>query len=61
MHDEPPPRKLKERTGKHFCVHCLVETEAEEFFRNDHICDKCAEKENEERAPSDESPSSTTG
>ena len=49
MHDEPTPRKLEERTGKHFCVHCLAETEAEEFFRNDHICDHCGSEENDER------------
>ena len=61
MHDEPPPRKLKERTGKHYCISCLAEVPAEEFFRNDHICDKCAEKESEARTTSDESPSSTTG
>ena len=61
MHDEPPPRKLKERTGKHYCISCLAEIPAEEFFGNDHICDTCAEKENEARTTSDESPSSTTG
>ena len=51
MHDEPPPRKLKERTGKHFCVHCLAETEAEEFFANDHMCNQCVEADatNDER------------
>jgi len=61
MHDEPPPRKLKERTGTHHCISCLAEVPAEEYFANDHICDKCAEKESQERTTSDESPSSTTG
>lgn len=42
MHDDPPPRELPERTGKHFCVKCLGQVPAEEYFRNDHICDKCA-------------------
>src|SRR6059036_753530 len=44
MHDEPPPRKLNERTGKHFCIRCLAETPAEEFLANDHICQKCADE-----------------
>ena len=29
MHDEPLPRKLKERTGKHVCVRCLAEIPAD--------------------------------
>ena len=45
MHDEPPPLKLKERTGRHLCINCLAEIPAEEFFRNDHICDRCAAEE----------------
>ena len=61
MHDEPLPRKLNERTGKHICIICLAETPAEEWFANDHICAKCAEKESDERATPNESPSSTTG
>ena len=47
MHDEPPPRKLKERTGKHYCIRCLAEVPSEEYFANDHICAKCAAEENE--------------
>lgn len=43
MHDTPPLRELHERTGRHFCVRCLAPVPAEEFFRNDHICDACAE------------------
>ncbi len=44
MLDEPTPRDLQERTGKHRCIRCLAETPAEEFLRNDHLCDACAEK-----------------
>ena len=54
MHDEPPPRKLKERTGKHYCIRCLAEIPAEEFLRNDHVCDRCAVEENEEQGMRDE-------
>ena len=43
MHDEPTPRQLDERTGRHRCVRCLAEVPAEEYLRNDHICDACAE------------------
>lgn len=42
MH-EPPPRQLGERTGRHHCVRCLASIAAEEYLRNDHICDACAE------------------
>jgi hypothetical protein len=41
-HDEPTPRQLAERTGRHLCVRCLAPIPAEEYFRNDHICDACA-------------------
>jgi hypothetical protein len=41
--DEAPPRNLRERTGRHFCIRCLAETPAEEWFANDHVCDACAE------------------
>lgn len=41
-HDVPPPRQLGERTGKHYCVRCLAAIPAEEYLRNDHICDACA-------------------
>lgn len=43
MHDEPIARQLSERTGKHVCVKCLAAIPAEEFLRNDHICDACAD------------------
>ncbi|HEX8410733.1 MAG TPA: hypothetical protein VF883_17855 [Thermoanaerobaculia bacterium] len=42
MHDDPPPRELSERTGKHYCVKCLAQVPAAEYLRNDHICDQCA-------------------
>ncbi len=45
MHDDPPPRGLPERTGRHYCVQCLAPVPAEEYFRNDHICDKCAARD----------------
>jgi hypothetical protein len=45
MHDDPPPRELPERTGKHLCVRCLAAVPADEYFRNDHICDACAAKD----------------
>ena len=41
MH-EPPRRAMPERTGKHFCTKCLATIPADEYFRNDHICDTCA-------------------
>jgi hypothetical protein len=44
MH-EPPRRGLAERTGKHICIKCLGAIPAEEYFRNDHICDACAAKD----------------
>ena len=56
MHDEPLPRKLNERTGKHICIRCLAEVETEEYFRNDHVCDKCAAEDstNEEQGTRNE-------
>ncbi len=41
MQDETS-RRLDERTGRHRCVKCLEETPDEPYFRNDHICDRCA-------------------
>ena len=51
MHDEPPPRKLNERTGIHVCIRCLAEIPGEEYFANDHVCQKCVEEDasNDER------------
>jgi hypothetical protein len=42
MLDDFPKRNVNERTGRHVCVRCLAEVESEEYFRNDHLCDKCA-------------------
>jgi hypothetical protein len=42
MHEDPTPRAMPERTGKHLCTRCLAAIPAEEYFRNDHICDACA-------------------
>jgi hypothetical protein len=42
MNDEPPTRPRAERTGKHYCVKCLAPVPADEYFRNDHICNACA-------------------
>ncbi|HVR43979.1 MAG TPA: hypothetical protein VMS56_11120 [Thermoanaerobaculia bacterium] len=41
MNGEDVPRRLPERTGRHHCVSCLAETPAEEYFRNDHVCEAC--------------------
>jgi len=41
--DDPTPRHLKERTEKHYCVKCLSEVSADEYLRNDFLCDKCAD------------------
>ncbi|MBK5260566.1 MAG: hypothetical protein JJE51_13320 [Thermoanaerobaculia bacterium] len=43
MHDEPVPRNLRERTGRHLCIQCLADVTAEEYLRNDHICDACGQ------------------
>jgi hypothetical protein len=45
MLDEPTPRALPERTGRHVCIRCLSEVETEEYFANDHVCDQCAESD----------------
>ena len=42
MLPDSPSRELPERTGRHVCVKCLAAIPAEEYFRNDHICDACA-------------------
>gem|GEM_PF-652104 len=41
-HMDDPPRNMNERTGKHRCIRCLADVGAEEYFGNDHLCDKCA-------------------
>jgi hypothetical protein len=40
--EDPLRKNLSERTGKHLCVRCLREVEADQYFRNDHLCDTCA-------------------
>lgn len=45
MHDEPTPRQLSERTGRHYCIRCLAEVVAEEYLRNDHFCDPCSQQD----------------
>lgn len=45
--DERTPRHLNERTGKHICIRCLAEVPADVYFRNDMICDACAEKDDD--------------
>ncbi|HEX7828510.1 MAG TPA: hypothetical protein VF787_02590 [Thermoanaerobaculia bacterium] len=42
MNDDPQLRGLNERTGRHFCIRCLAPVAADEYLRNDHICNKCA-------------------
>jgi hypothetical protein len=42
MLQEEVPKNLSDRTGKHVCIRCLAETPAEDYFRNDHVCDACA-------------------
>jgi len=44
MDDDLPLRHLGERTGRHYCLKCLAETPADEYFRNEQICDACAAK-----------------
>ena len=45
MQDEPVPRNLPERTGRHYCIQCLAEVPADEYFGNDCLCDACARQE----------------
>ena len=47
VHDDRLRRTLKERTGKHYCIECLKEVPAEEYFGNDHVCDDCGRKKEE--------------
>jgi hypothetical protein len=44
VQDEPTPRNLPEHTGKHYCVRCLQEVPADEYFGNDFLCDKCVQE-----------------
>lgn len=49
MLEEGTPRNLSERTGRHRCIKCLVDVPADEYLRNDHLCDACAAEENQEK------------
>jgi hypothetical protein len=40
--EEKAPRRLPERTGRHFCAACLREITAGEYFGGDFYCEKCA-------------------
>ena len=51
--EEETPRQLAERTGRHYCVRCLAEVAADEYFANDFCCDRCAEEE-EQKGMKDE-------
>jgi rRNA maturation endonuclease Nob1 len=52
--DEPLPRNLPERTGRHRCIRCLAEVAEEEYFANDQVCDECGERFARELAPPSE-------
>jgi hypothetical protein len=41
---DDPPRNLPERTGRHRCIRCLADVPADEYLRNDHLCNACAEE-----------------
>jgi hypothetical protein len=54
MQDEPTPRNLSERTGKHYCIQCLREVPADEYLRNDMLCDECALRDETQEGMRDE-------
>jgi len=41
MSQDEIAKLLRERTGRHICIGCLRDVAADEFFRNDHMCDLC--------------------
>jgi hypothetical protein len=43
MLDDRTPQNLPERTGRHLCIQCMADVETEEYLRNDHLCDVCAD------------------
>lgn len=45
MSQDEIAKLLRERTGRHICIGCLKDIAAEEFFRNDHMCDACSSGE----------------
>ena len=54
MLDDRTPRNLPERTGRHVCIQCMAEVETDDYLRNDHLCDGCAERESARDEPKDE-------
>lgn len=42
MSQDEIAKLLRERTGRHICIGCLKDIAADEFFRNDHMCDTCS-------------------
>ena len=40
--DDDTRQPLRERTGKHVCIRCMKQIDAEEYFGNDFFCDACA-------------------
>ena len=53
MNDDRPRRPLNERTGKHYCIECLKEVPADDYFRNDHVCNECGAKKEEQADDAD--------
>lgn len=55
---QQPLPKPREKTGKHKCTNCLKVISADEFLRNDFLCDDCAAKNEYPLAstPNDEHP-----
>jgi hypothetical protein len=58
---EETPRNLPERTGRHVCTQCLAIIGAEEFLRNDHLCDRCAAADQYSAASTPEEPQTAGG
>lgn len=54
VNDDRPRVPPKERTGKHICIECLKEVPADDYFRNDHVCNECGQKKEEQKQ--DDSP-----
>jgi len=53
VNDDRPRRLLNERTGKHYCIECLKEVLADDYFRNDHVCNECGAKKEEQADDAD--------
>jgi len=54
MEEAPPPRRLNERTEKHYCVKCLEEVPRDQYFENDFFCDQCASAQEPPQTMTDE-------